>query len=117
MLINQDFTQDRSKYLGGSDVGAILGLSPYKTPLDVWLEKTGKHSEQKDSLPLRFGSFAESFVASEYARATANSLTEYPKPSAIPSILTCRVTSIVLSLRIPIRHYLMTMAPARPVIF
>jgi putative phage-type endonuclease len=78
MLINQDFTQDRSKYLGGSDLGAILGLSPYKTPLDVWLEKTGKHSEQKDSLPLRFGSFAESFVASEYARATANLLTEYP---------------------------------------
>ena len=78
MLINQDFTQDRSKYLGGSDLGAILGLSPYKTPLDVWLEKTGKHSEQKDNLPLRFGSFAESFVASEYARATANALTEYP---------------------------------------
>ena len=78
MLNNQDFTQDRAKYLGGSDVGAILGLSPYKTPLDVWLEKTGKQSEQKDSLPLRFGSFAESFVASEYARATANPLTEYP---------------------------------------
>jgi len=78
MLINQDFTQDRAKYLGGSDLGAILGLSPYKTPLDVWLEKTGKHSEQKDSLPLRFGSFTESFVASEYARATANALTEYP---------------------------------------
>jgi len=78
VLNNQDFTQDRSKYLGGSDVGAILGLSPYKTPLDVWLEKTGKHSEQKDSLPLRFGSFAESFVANEYARATANALTEYP---------------------------------------
>ncbi len=78
MLNYQDFTQDRSKYLGGSDVGAILGLSPYKTPLDVWLEKTGKQSEPKDSLPLRFGSFAESFVANEYARATANALTEYP---------------------------------------
>lgn len=44
MLINQDFTHDRTKYLGGSDIGAILGLSPYKTPLDVWLEKTAKHS-------------------------------------------------------------------------
>jgi putative phage-type endonuclease len=84
MLINQDFTQDRSKYIGGSDLGAILGLSPYKTPLDVWLEKTGKHCEQKDSLPLRFGSFAESFVASEYARATANALTEYPQAISHP---------------------------------
>ena len=27
--------------LGGSDVGAILGLSPYRSPLQVWLEKVG----------------------------------------------------------------------------
>jgi predicted phage-related endonuclease len=34
------------------------------------MEKTGKERKQLDSLPLRFGSFAEEFVASEYARAT-----------------------------------------------
>lgn len=28
--------------IGGSDVGAILGVNPYKTPYDVWLEKTGR---------------------------------------------------------------------------
>ena len=27
--------------LGGSDVGAILGLSPYRSPMQVWLEKVG----------------------------------------------------------------------------
>jgi putative phage-type endonuclease len=70
MLINQDFTQDRTKYIGGSDIGAILGLSKFRTPLEVWMEKTGKEVRQIDSLPLRFGSFAEEFVASEYARAT-----------------------------------------------
>ena len=70
MLINQDFTQDRTKYIGGSDIGAILGLSKFRTPLEVWMEKTGKEVRQLDSLPLRFGSFAEEFVASEYARAT-----------------------------------------------
>jgi putative phage-type endonuclease len=70
MLINQDFTQDRTKYIGGSDIGAILGLSKFRTPLDVWMEKTGKEVKKLDSLPLRFGSFAEEFVASEYARAT-----------------------------------------------
>jgi len=78
LLINQDFTHERTKYLGGSDIGAILGLSPYKTPLDVWLEKTGKHNHQVDNLPIRFGTFAESFVASEYARATGTTLIEYP---------------------------------------
>jgi putative phage-type endonuclease len=70
MLINQDFTVDRSKYIGGSDIGAILGLSRFKTPLEVWMEKTGKETKRLDSLPLRFGSFAEEFVASEYSRAT-----------------------------------------------
>jgi putative phage-type endonuclease len=69
-LINQDFSVDRTKYIGGSDIGAILGLSPYKSPLEVWLEKTGKKINQADSLPLRFGSFAEEFVASEYSRST-----------------------------------------------
>jgi putative phage-type endonuclease len=70
MLINQDSSVDRTKYIGGSDIGAILGLSPYKSPLEVWLEKTGKKINQADSLPLRFGSFAEEFVAREYSRAT-----------------------------------------------
>jgi len=70
MLINQDFSVDRSKYIGGSDIGAILGLSRFRSPIEVWMEKTGKETKRLDSLPLRFGSFAEEFVASEYARAT-----------------------------------------------
>jgi hypothetical protein len=70
MLINQDFSVDRSKYIGGSDIGAILGLSRFKTPLEVWMEKTGKEVKKADSLPLRFGSFAEEFVASEYSHST-----------------------------------------------
>ena len=70
MLINQDFSVDRTKYIGGSDIGAILGLSRFRSPLEVWMEKTGKEIRKLDSLPLRFGSFAEEFVASEYARAT-----------------------------------------------
>ena len=70
MLVNQDFSVDRTKYIGGSDIGAILGLSRYRTPLQVWMEKTGKETKKTDSLPLRFGSFAEEFVASEYTRST-----------------------------------------------
>ena len=70
MLINQDFSVDRSKYIGGSDIGAILGLSRFKTPLEVWMEKTGKEIKKVDSLPLRFGSFAEEFIAREYSRST-----------------------------------------------
>lgn len=30
---------DRQKYIGGSDVAGILGISPWKSPLDVYLDK------------------------------------------------------------------------------
>lgn len=33
---------DRTAFIGGSDIGAIIGMSRFKTPLDVWLEKTGQ---------------------------------------------------------------------------
>jgi putative phage-type endonuclease len=74
MLNNQDFALLRAKSLGGSDIGAILGLSKYRSAVDVWMEKTGKEICVKDSLPLRFGQFAEEFVASEYALATGSQL-------------------------------------------
>lgn len=37
---------DRTKYVGGSDVAAILGLSPWHTPVEIWLLKTGKKVEE-----------------------------------------------------------------------
>ncbi len=74
MLNNQDFTHNRSSFLGGSDIGAILGVSRYRSAMDVWLEKTGKRVDTKDSFALRFGSFAESFIADEYALLTGERL-------------------------------------------
>ncbi len=74
MLNNQNLALLRAKSLGGSDVGAALGLSRYRSAVDVWMEKTGKQVGARDSLPLRFGKFAESFVASEYALASGTSL-------------------------------------------
>jgi len=74
MLNNQDFTRERAKYLGGSDIGAILGFSKYRTALDIWLEKTGRVVNNVDNLPVRFGNFVESFVASEYAAQTGYAL-------------------------------------------
>lgn len=33
---------DRSRFLGGSDVAAVMGLSPWATPVELWMEKTGQ---------------------------------------------------------------------------
>jgi putative phage-type endonuclease len=39
MTTQQIIQPDRVTYLGGSDVAAILGISPWRTPLDVYLDK------------------------------------------------------------------------------
>jgi predicted phage-related endonuclease len=39
---------DRSKFLGGSDVAAIFGVSPWKTPYDLFLDKTTPRSGEED---------------------------------------------------------------------
>ncbi|WP_353432698.1 lambda-exonuclease family protein [Polynucleobacter sp. MWH-UH23A] len=99
MLINQDFSVDRTKYIGGSDIGAILGLSRFKTPLEVWMEKTGKEAKKADSLPLRFGNFAESFVANEYSRATGFELLHDESAHIHPhhSFMSAHIDRFVLS--------------------
>lgn len=35
----------RRKGIGASELAAILGLDPYRTPLDVWMEKTGRAAQ------------------------------------------------------------------------
>lgn len=57
--------------IGGSDIAAILGLSPYKTALELWLELVGRSTNgERDLLHLRFGQHAESFISREYERRT-----------------------------------------------
>lgn len=44
---------DRRTYLGGSDAAAILGLSPYDTPLDLYLYKIGEKSKEFSTQQMR----------------------------------------------------------------
>lgn len=48
-------TLDRTKSIGGSDVAAILGLSPWRTPLDVWREKALGELDDKSSDAMEAG--------------------------------------------------------------
>ena len=42
MPITEHQRQNRGKHIGASEAAAILGLNPWKTAYDCWLEKTGK---------------------------------------------------------------------------
>ena len=65
---DEAWRQARTKGIGGSDVAAIMGLSPWKTPLEVWLEKTGRETPADISQKpyVKFGNDFEPFVGSHY---------------------------------------------------
>lgn len=39
--------RDRSTFLGGSDAAAVMGLSPWSTPVELWMQKTGRQALEK----------------------------------------------------------------------
>lgn len=86
------FHTDRRTGLGGSDIGAILGLNPWRTPFQVFQEKTGKAEPFTGNLQTRFGSYAEEFVAREYCEQTGrqvqrfNGLLRHPEAPLIGHI-------------------------------
>jgi len=49
----------RRKFLGSSDCAAIFGLDPFKSALDVWLEKTGRLDEQPETDAMSRGQYLE----------------------------------------------------------
>ena len=71
------FHQDRLSGLGGSDIGAILGLNPWRTPYQVFLEKIGEAPPFAGNLQTRFGSYAEEFVAREYCAQTGRQVQRF----------------------------------------
>ena len=48
MPITEKQRANRRKYIGSSDMAAVLGRDPYATAYDVWLHKTGKLSDEDE---------------------------------------------------------------------
>ena len=67
---NEDWLKQRTQGVGGSDVAAILGLSPWKSPAQIWLEKTGRVDAEdlSDKPYVEFGNLMEPIVGDWYAK-------------------------------------------------
>lgn len=67
-----EFLAGRKAGIGGSDIAAIVGLSKFRTPYDVWADKTGaSEPESDDDKPwLYWGQVLEDVVAREYGLRT-----------------------------------------------
>ena len=65
---NAGWLDQRKKGIGGSDVAAIMGLSPWRTPAEVWLEKTSRAEPQdlSDRPHVQRGVDLESYVGTKF---------------------------------------------------
>jgi putative phage-type endonuclease len=72
---------DRTKFLGGSDIAAAMGLSRYKTPLQLWAEKTGQIPEEdlSDIEYVQLGSELEDFIAKKFEQKTGLKVRRAPQ--------------------------------------
>jgi putative phage-type endonuclease len=71
----------RNKGIGGSDIGAICGVSPFSSARQIYLKKTGQYDEatqqsSDSSERMLFGHLLEPIVANEFARRTGKLLVE-----------------------------------------
>jgi putative phage-type endonuclease len=66
--------EDRTAFLGGTDVSAIMGTNPYKTAMDVWLEKTGRRPPAEDNRFMEWGRRLEPVVAQAFSEKTGMAL-------------------------------------------
>lgn len=64
--------------VGGSDVAAIFGVSPWTTPLELWLIKKGriKPLEKSNANQLQMGHLLEPIAAYWYEQKSGNAVTE-----------------------------------------
>ena len=70
-LNKTEWLQERQKGIGGSDAGAILGVNKWKTPFQVYLDKTEPITEEQEQHEAAYwGNQLEDMVAKEFTNRT-----------------------------------------------
>jgi len=97
-LPREEWLAVRKSGIGSSDAAAAVGLNPYKSQLELWLEKTGRdgslpkldpHDEES---PAYWGNILEPIVATHYSKRSGNrvrrinAVLQHPDP-AMPWML------------------------------
>ena len=73
-----DWLEIRRTGIGSSDAAAAIGLNPYQSQLELWMQKTEKGNllptidPQDDNSPMFWGTLLEPIVAAHYTKRTGN---------------------------------------------
>ncbi|MEK5358815.1 YqaJ viral recombinase family nuclease [Paenibacillus sp. FSL L8-0709] len=86
-LAREEWLKLRMKGIGGSDASAVAGLNRYKSPVSVFMEKTGQYQSDPPGEAAYWGNVLEDVVAREFTVQTglrvqrSNKLYQHPKHS------------------------------------
>ena len=69
-LPREDWLRYRKQGIGGSEAGAICGLNPYCTAMEVYYDKTSEEIEDIDNESMRQGRELEEYVAKRFTEET-----------------------------------------------
>lgn len=67
---HDEWLKMRNEGVGASEVGALLGLSPYETPFGLYLKKTGQIEPEPENEAMKMGHYLEPVVAQLWEEAT-----------------------------------------------
>ncbi len=77
-LSREQWLQIRKQGIGGSDAAAVCGLSRWKSPVDLWLDKTGELDPEPSGEAAYWGTLMEPIVRQEFSRRTGLHVEEHP---------------------------------------
>ncbi len=69
-LDKREWLKYRKSGIGGSDAGAVCGLNPYRTAMQVYQDKVSEEIEEMDNEAMRQGREFEDYVAKRFMEAT-----------------------------------------------
>jgi len=65
-----DWLEFRRQGIGGSDASVVCGINKYKSPIELFMEKTGQLPHQEAGEAAYWGTMLESIVRTEFAKRT-----------------------------------------------
>lgn len=65
-----DWLEYRKRGIGGSDASVVCGINRYKSPVELWLDKTGQLPPQEAGEAAYWGTQLEPFVRAEFIKRT-----------------------------------------------
>ena len=66
----EEWLERRKDGIGGSDAAVVCGVSRYKSPVELWMEKTGQLPAQEAGDAAYWGHQLEDLVRAEFTKRT-----------------------------------------------